>query len=240
MVIKMELKFLGRGAMLYPEEGNTSCYIEDEKNFFFIDCGTSIADKLILQKKLKKEKNYYVFITHAHCDHIGSLATMIAYLKYKCDNTLNIVYDENMEYLEDIKTYLKGVHSSLKNYQWISTKDLPHNEFFHNVEFIKTVHVPGMKSCGILFDTKDGKVFYTSDIKEEQPILEFIEKNPTFDKIYVDTSYKENPAHLDIEKINTIIPKELHHKVWCMHIDNKKVIKIAKKYGFHVVKIEKK
>lgn len=237
----MELKFLGRGAMLYPEEGNTSCYMEDENNFFLIDCGTPIADKLILQGKLREDKNYYVFITHTHCDHIGSLATLIAYLTYKCNyNKLNIVYDDNVEFLDDIKLYLKAVHSAPTNYNIIKTKELPRNKFFKKVEFIKTFHTSSLKSCGLIFDTEDGKVLYTSDIKNEEPVIEFINNNPDFSRIYIDTSISENPAHLDIETVNRIIPEELHNRVYCMHINDKRIIKKIKKYGFHVVKIEKK
>lgn len=60
----MELKFTGRGAMLNPNEGNTAAYFEDEQNFFLIDCGEDVTDKLIRMGKLDQDKNYYLFITH--------------------------------------------------------------------------------------------------------------------------------------------------------------------------------
>lgn len=44
----MDLNFTGRGAMLYPIEGNTAAYFEDDNNFFLIDCGEDVSASLLL------------------------------------------------------------------------------------------------------------------------------------------------------------------------------------------------
>ena len=73
----MELKFLGRGAAFYPVLGNTSAYDICDNNLFLIDCGETIFKKLFEKDIFNKINNIYIFITHTHSDHIGSLSSLI-------------------------------------------------------------------------------------------------------------------------------------------------------------------
>ena len=38
--------FTGRGSAFLTSEGNTSCYLKDEKNFLLIDCGETVFQNL--------------------------------------------------------------------------------------------------------------------------------------------------------------------------------------------------
>lgn len=232
----MNLAFTGRGAMLYTKEGNTAAFFEDENNFFLIDCGEDVAHKLIKNNKLNPNKNYYLFITHTHSDHIGSIGTLSAYLYYKFGKILNIIYDENVEYLDEIKNILKNQHIRHCDYKYINIIDSIETKLFKSIKYIKTDHGDkNIKSCGLVIDGEYGKILYTGDNKSEQVIIDFIKENNDIDKIYVDTSNSENPVHLDFATLKNIIPTNLKDKVYCMHINDIELLKEVKENGFHFV-----
>lgn len=233
----MNLCFTGRGAMLYPEEGNTAAYIEDQDNFYLIDCGEDVAHKLIQHKKLVKGKNYYLFVTHMHSDHVGSIGTLKDYLKYVCDTPLYIVYGDEMAHFEQLRTYLKSICFRDSDIHFIHENELPANSLFRSVHYVKSDHGnPHVLSCGLIFDTLDGHVLYTSDIKGEEIITDFMETYQNhIDKMYIDTSYTDSPVHLYFERLKEIIPSNLRDKIYCMHINNAHLLEAITEAGFHFV-----
>ena len=84
----MELKFLGKGAAFYPVLGNTSAYFIYDKNLFLIDCGESVFKKVYEKDLFSEIDNLYVFITHTHSDHIGSLSSLIFFQFIPLTNSL--------------------------------------------------------------------------------------------------------------------------------------------------------
>lgn len=235
----MELKFTGRGAMLFPEEGNTSAYFEDDNNFFLIDCGEDVASKLIKMGRLNQDKEYYLLITHTHSDHIGSLGTLQQYLYWCCNKKLNIVVSKNMGYLKEIKDIIRAFGLVKGTYNIVDIRKLDNkSNMFNNIEYIESSHgdVP-IKSCSIIINNKNGSILYTGDIACVDVIDMFI-RNYKIDKIYVDTSLKKSPVHLGIEELCNIIPSNIRNKVYCMHINNRELINIIEKEGFNLVKVE--
>ena len=109
----MKLNFTGRGAMLYPQEGNTAAYFESDNAFFLIDCGEDVAAKLIADEKLNRDKEYYLMVTHTHSDHIGSLGTLQQYLYWCCGKKLNIVISPQMRYQNSKRTHLNHITQPL-------------------------------------------------------------------------------------------------------------------------------
>lgn len=237
----MELHFTGRGAMLYPKEGNTSAYFEEENAFFLIDCGEDVASKLIAMHKLTKEKEYYVFITHTHSDHFGSIGTLQQYLYWCCGKKLNIVCADEMEYIKEIEDGLRVFGLVPGTYHLLPVQELDHRfSSFQQIRFIKSNHgdVP-LSSCSLVLSTLQGNILYTGDIADSQVIQSFIECNPSsIDKMYIDTSYTPSPVHLSIEELNRIVPEHLRDKVYCMHINSKEILPLLQEYGFHLVSLE--
>lgn len=71
----MEISFLGTGGAFNPEEGNSNMLIKTQFGNILIDCGfTCYPD---LKKRGLVDDIKYVFITHFHEDHIGSLSTLL-------------------------------------------------------------------------------------------------------------------------------------------------------------------
>ena len=137
----MELTFLGRGAMLYPQEGNTAAYFEEGNNLFLFDCGEDVAAKLIKDGKLTKDSEVYLFITHTHSDHIGSLGSLQQYLYWVCGKKLNIVYDFNIEYMKEIKGILRGFGLEPNTYRMILERDLDDKfESFSQIRYMESNH----------------------------------------------------------------------------------------------------
>ncbi len=235
----MELHFTGRGAMLNPSEGNTAAYFEDDQNFFLIDCGEDVASKLIEMGKLNQDKNYYLFITHTHGDHIGSIGTLIQYLYYVKGHRLNIVFGPNMTYAENILGILELMGVTSETYNIVNTRMLENRSpLFNKISYTESNHgMTPLKSCGLTIDTPEGNILYTGDIADPRIITNFFSANfpDTIDKIYVDTSLNESPVHMSLETLKRIIPIGLRHKVYCMHINHPDLITEIPKWGFNLV-----
>ena len=75
----VEIMFLGTGGAFDLNEKNSSAIIKTAKGTILIDCGSTVYSEL--RKKNSVEDIDYVFITHCHEDHIGSLSTLV-YHKY--------------------------------------------------------------------------------------------------------------------------------------------------------------
>ena len=61
----MELNFLGIGSAWNTNEDNTSAYIKKDDKMILIDCGESIARKIIANDILSDIKELYIDITYS-------------------------------------------------------------------------------------------------------------------------------------------------------------------------------
>lgn len=238
----MDLKFTGRGAMLYPKEGNTAAYFESDNAFFLIDCGEDVASKLIRDKKLRKEKEYYLFITHTHSDHIGSLGTLQQYLYWCCGKKLNIVISSQMKYQEEIQKILDGFGLVPGTYTFVKEEELDNRfQAFHSIRLVRSNHgdTP-LSSCAIVISSSRGNTLYTGDIADSTILKEFIAYNGehNIDKMYVDVSFQKSPVHLSLEELIEVIPIELKEKVYCMHINDGRLLPLIEQNGFQVVSVD--
>ena len=78
----MKIDFLGIGSAWNINEDNTSAYIKKDSRMILIDCGESIARKIIKEDLLFDINELYILISHTHSDHIGSIGTLLFYSKY--------------------------------------------------------------------------------------------------------------------------------------------------------------
>lgn len=238
----MKLKFTGRGAMLQPKEGNTAAYFESDNAFFLMDCGEDVAAKLIREKKLTKEKEYYLFLTHTHSDHIGSLGTLQQYLYWVCGKKLNIVTSSQMDYREEIQKILDGFGLVPGTYTFVDEKELD-NQYpnFRSIRYVKTSHgdTP-LASCAIVIHEETGNTLYTGDIADDTILREFICYNgaKNIDKIYVDVSLQKSPVHLSFEELVRVVPGELRSRIHCMHLNDDKLLELIEQNGFRVVRVQ--
>jgi len=230
---------LGRGAGFFPAEGSTSAYFLDNGELFLIDTGESVF-KTILDKKVldAATKGLNVFFTHTHSDHVGSLGSLVLYASVTKKFKTNIIIDENMAFSKDINTLLKIYGIQERMYQFTNSSALDKRfSKFNKVRYIKTFHCEELETCAILFETNDGLVFYSGDMKDPAPLIEILKSGKKIDKIYIDSynAQAPNPFHFRLQEIHEIIPPELRSRVYCMHFNSTDCMKDAKAFGFNVV-----
>jgi Cft2 family RNA processing exonuclease len=236
----MELSFLGRGAGFYPAEGSTSAYFLDKGELFLIDCGESVFETFVERKLLDSASALNVLITHTHSDHAGSLGSLLLYTYVTKNITTNIISDENMAYLPQIRALLDiyGLPKRMYRITDASAFDRRYSHF-NRVRYINTFHCDDLKSSAILFETNSGLVFYSGDMKDPAPLIEIIKSGKKIDKIYMDScdDPEPNPFHIRLKEIYEIVPPELRSEVYCMHFNSAKCMDDAISMGFKVVTI---
>jgi hypothetical protein len=234
----MELTFLGRGAGFFPLEGSTSAYFIDKGELFLIDCGESVFDTLLDKKILDSVSALNVFITHTHSDHVGSLGSLLLYAYVVKNFKTNIIRDENMDYLPQIRTLLEIYGLPERMYQLVNASVFDNRySQFSKVRYIKTYHCDELKTCAILFETNSGLVFYSGDMKDPAPLIHIINSGKEINKIYIDSNNgtEPNPYHLRLKEMYDIIPPELRPRTYCMHFNSSRCMEDALSFGFNVV-----
>jgi len=179
----MEIVFLGTGGAFHTEEKNSSMLLQSSFGNILVDCGSTVYTEL---KRISVIKNInYVFITHCHDDHIGSLSTLIFdrwYLhqmstKIQCHDSLK----ESLEnYLMKICGHNKDQFSINENSQSVF-EDLNMNIFKIDTT---GYHVPNqgddkVHSAGFVFNFKkngeDIFIIFSGDIRV--PIIDIIKSH---------------------------------------------------------------
>lgn len=208
----MLLNFLGIGSAFFPQLKNTSAYYETEDTLYLFDCGETVFDE-ILKRKLIEKKYIKVFITHTHCDHVGSLGSLLSYCYYVQDKKIVEVIHPT-DYLKKILEIV-GIGDELYNYSY----SLNNNEI--KVEAVVVPHVSDMISYGYLISIKGKKVFYSGDCARVPE--EILEKylSGEIDELYLDISSKKtsHAAHGNIVDLEEMIPIDKRKNVYCMHLD---------------------
>ena len=240
----MNLKFLGRGSAFNTKEGNTSAYFIEDSTFFLIDCGENIFSRIEQKNLLDGIKEVYIFITHLHPDHVGSLGSLIFYGYAVKKIPINIVVGQATVYSYDLKEML-GFNGCTENmYKMVPEISLTKKfKSFNSVTYFYTSHCPEISACSIVFRTREGIVFYTGDTNDLGN-LQTIMLSTSFNKIkamYVDSTSLDYPGnvHLCIHRLAIHTPEIFRAKIYCMHFNDDKCIKLAKDYGFNVVEVEK-
>jgi len=242
-VLKMELKFLGRGGAFFPEEGNTAAYFVENNTMFLIDCGELIFGK-IKQSKILQEyeiREIYCFITHLRSDHIGSLSTLIYYCAYNnVDHPIDFHIISPSGLHNDLSAYLRMQGNaglfSLHTAHKVCRRYLS----FSEMKFVRTTHQPGMLAFCMEFITTEGKVFYSGDTGDLGLIRSYMKQEANISRMYIEatTLDYEGNVHLPLTKLDEIIPLSLRYKVCLMHFNDNTCIARAKELGFQVVECD--
>lgn len=238
----MEPLFLGRGAGFNPMEGNTSAYFIEDKKLFLIDCGESVFGKIIELDLLKDIDEINIMITHTHSDHIGSLASLIMYCYYEKKMPVNIIKNKDLKHIPMIDMILANSGCLNGAYKYIDEEEFDNKfKLFNSIRYRETVHVKNLPCYSLTFETNQGIIYYTGDTSDINPIKELIDENKEIDKLYIDTnSLDKDNGHLYIGILDREIPYEYKNKIYCMHVNNKECIEMARGLGFNVVEVKRK
>ncbi|WP_158612464.1 MBL fold metallo-hydrolase [Leptotrichia sp. OH3620_COT-345] len=209
-----KLKFLGIGSAFNPVLDNTSAFFTYNENFYLIDCGESVFRKIWNLKEMLDSKEIFILITHFHCDHVGSLGSLVSYLYLKKGKIPYIIHPT-----KKIISYLEMVGVEKKFYKY--RNKLPEISKVKNRE-IEVKHVNDMTCYGYEIIFPDETVYYSGDAVEipEEIFQKYFSGEIT--EIYQDTcSYiDKNPTHGNIFYLEKIFPSDKRNRVYCMHLDN--------------------
>jgi len=235
----MELKFLGRGNAFNYKECNNSAFILEKDNLFLLDCGSLVFAKIMGLNLLDKVNNLYIFITHLHPDHAGSLGTLIdGFYFYMNKNKKPCLVCASEKQKNMLVNFLNITGTPMKHYDFADTNNLPFKSF-NSVGFTQVKHQQGMLSYAIEFATNGGLIVFTGDTCDIHYIKKLFD-GQKIDKLYVETVLKNiSGLHMPFDILKDIIPKDRRKDCYIMHIGNQELIDTVKKEGFNVVEVVK-
>lgn len=214
-----EIKFLGTGGAFDSLEKNSSAIIKTASGTILIDCGFTVYPELAAAGILNDID--YVFITHCHEDHIGSLSTLVYHKYFGQKQTVKIECIPSLK--SKVKTYLKTVCGHMDDSFSINTNDGILYESLNMIIYkIETTnhHYKGFPSAGFVFNIRkngedlflvfsgDINVPFVEIISEESPALyEALVKVPENVFIFHESTARDYPPyypHCEYEKLEKI------------------------------------
>lgn len=217
----MNLKFVGVGSA-FSGECNNSAFLINNRNMLLIDCGETVFSTLVKSKILENVDNLYVFITHTHSDHIGSLSSLIYYFYYAKGKKVSLIYDKNYKIKDDIELLLKIHGHENGQYVFENVDDVKNCLGLSGISICEVKHMPNMKSYAIKLDecvknNETRSVVFTGDTCDMDFVLKAL-KDENLQKIYVDVSL-HGGVHLSYEEaVQKLAPYK--DKVVFMHLEN--------------------
>ncbi len=235
----MNIDFLGIGSAWNIKYDNTSAYIKKDNKMILIDCGESIARKIIHDNILDNIEELYILISHTHSDHIGSLGTLLFYSKYnKCIKNY-MVLPNDKEYLNNLKEYLRLVDIS-SEITFVNADTLKDTSGFKTFNILKVTHVETLPCYCFVFEDDENLIYYSADNCNIEYIKHFLQ----FENAKIYTEISNNPElskeHLELvllEKTTSILQRK---RIYLMHINESINEEEIKNKGFNIPKIGKK
>ena len=235
------LKFIGTGSAFNTELGNTSAYIKNDKTVFIFDCGESAFARMKQIKLFENVENVYIFITHTHSDHVGSIGSLIHYLNLFNGIVANIIVSTDEEAANNqmkvmknlLHTYGCGEDAYEFTYADMLEDVLPN---LSDVKMVEVKHVDNLKSYSIELYFKDRTIYFVGDNRDKTYLKHIAKKLKDNDIIYTDCTnqvYKNSP-HISINELCEIFDEKQRKQVCTMHFNSSSCAQQAKSEGFMV------
>ena len=239
------------GSTVFQEMALKSVLLDEYQNLTgFCDLRDKPNDKPL--SLLDGVNSLFVYITHTHGDHVGSLATLLDYFQWRRRKPVTfVVTDESLKaYLSELLILQNSIEDK-KSIAWMNVEDLPVAfPDIQRAEAISLKHTVGMDSHALVLELKQtagfsgGLLFYTGDTSDIKTVKEFLAKNCSrIYRVYIDVTTVASPVHINMATLGTIVAEvapDICHKIYCMHINDgitrDEYEYHAGKYGFNVVK----
>jgi ribonuclease BN (tRNA processing enzyme) len=224
----MDVTFLGTGAAFNPEMDNSNACFMVGDEFFLLDCGESTFGRIWNLPELHRAARITVVVTHLHCDHVGSLGSLVSYSRYVLGTPIIVVHP-----LYTIVELLDLMGIERTNYRYLSAYPAHDGVSFEPVE---VEHVENMRCFGYLVHTPNLNFYFSGDaIRIPQRVIEEF-RNGNIDQIYQDTGIElsEHPTHGSLNYLEQLFDREERKRVFCIHMD-RDYRDILREKGFGVV-----
>ena len=247
----VEITFLGTGGAFDSKEKNSSAIIKTAAATILVDCGSTVYSEL-------KSKNFvdsieYVFVTHSHEDHIGSLSTLIYHKYFMQGKSVKIECIDSLK--KRVNSYLVNICNhpkesfSINSNDGVLYKEL--NMIIHKIE-TTGLHCKGFPTGGFVFNfRKSGEdifIIYSGDVNipitdvikdKDLKLYESLLKCPQNVFIFHEStamSYPPGYPHCEYQKLDAmadIFPNVYvyHHGKGETDIINKDFIETRRKLG---------
>lgn len=235
----MKIEFLGIGSAWNINEDNTSAYIKKDSKMILIDCGESIARKIIKEDILSGVNELYILISHTHSDHIGSIGTLLFYSKYKKNIINRIVVPKDEVFISNLKEYVRLVDISTE-VEFVEEKFLKDKFNFINFSILKANHVKNLPCYCFLLEDNENLIYYSADNNN----IEYIKKYIKYPKAQIYTEICDNPnlkdEHLLLKILEDTVNINERKRIFLMHINEVLDTVQLRQKGFNIPVIEKK
>lgn len=242
---KMDLRFLGRGAAFNVREGNTSAYLMEDDRLLLLDCGELVFSRLLEKGLLVPGNSVDLCLTHLHCDHVGSLGTLILYCRFVLEHKPRLILPEDETYRASVRTLLRIMGCTEELYTVSAPGDVKEYSSFRSLRYVPAVHeVPevytaGQQAFSLVFETEKGGVFYSGDTCTVGPLKDFLTSHPDPELICVDTTDADfyGNVHLNLKLLGEAVPPELRSRVRMMHINRPSCAQTGLAMGFGLAEL---
>lgn len=228
----MELTFVGTGSAFNPVLENSNAFFTLGDRLYIIDCGETAFGKYWDLPALRNASEVTVVITHLHCDHVGSLGSLVSYCYLVLEKKIRIVHP-----LDTIVKLLDLMGIKRECYQYLECiPDEPGEAV--GFEPVRVEHVDNMVCYGYIITTADDAVYYSGDATAVPvQVLEAF-KAGSIRHIYQDTSLvtSDHPTHGTLAYMEATFRKEERKRVSCIHLDTDYRNLLSEK-GFSLVKL---
>lgn len=238
------LKFIGTGSAFNTDMGNTSAYIKQNGTLFLLDCGETAFARMKQLNLFDEVENVYIAITHMHSDHVGSLASLIAYLNIFKDivPTIVITNEDSAEAQEqNFRTYLSVMGIGEDDYDF-SYGDMLEDvlEGLKKVELVEITHSKAVTSYAIELYFEDKVIYYVGDNIDKEYLSNLSQTITLNDIIYTDCTNRDyaGRVHIMLDELAEIFTEAQREQVFCMHFDSYGVYSDARNLGFKTVNKE--
>ena len=225
------LNFTGYGAAFNPEKENTSAWFSDNGIFYLIDSGETVFGHIWKEKAFREAKSIAVILTHMHCDHVGSIGTLVSYWTMVMGRTIEIYYpSERLEVFMDVV----GIDRSM----YTHVMEVP-DEWSVRITPYPVVHASNMACFGYVIERAGYPTIYYSGDAADIPddVLDRFRKKD-IEYICHDTSMTHSSHHCYVGILEKKIAQEDRSRVYCMHLSEPGCENDLTRKGFRVVKIE--
>ncbi len=232
IMIKENIFFLGSGSG-FSSLPNTSLLLNLRNTRVLIDFGFTGLNQL-RRYKISPQTIDALIITHLHSDHTGGIEMLTYIHKFQYQKKLLLILPNfELQFMlwdmlkHSMRFSPKGImkksdYFDIKIAQCASTCRFSTMRFkSHKFTFVKTKHVPGMLSYGVIFAMNGKRVFYTSDTAFDPELLAYVNENYTPSLIIHDckTDHEDEEVHATYKQIATL-PLKLKRKILLIHYDD--------------------
>jgi ribonuclease BN (tRNA processing enzyme) len=212
----MKLTFLGIGSAFNPEMENTGAFFVQGDELYLLDCGETSFGRIWNSRALKNCSGVTVAVTHLHCDHAGSLGSLISYCAMVLKKSVRVIHP--LETVRDLLD-LMGIERSF--YTWLPFLVI---EQWPGVSFqpVEIEHVDNMRCFGYIIYDSEKKIYYSGDAKFIPPCIIDAFRKGELDEIYQDSSLLtgDHAAHGSFKYLQETFAPEFRGRVYCIHLDS--------------------